>query len=350
VEPLYIGSLHNNGAIDPDRWAPSYDNCDRNRRRLQEGDLVAWRYGAWRVIETRVVDDADLSDRSRRHLYDWVGGFAPEARESRLAQARPQVVVLCHESGPLLLKPSEANQTLHDGRRTIHFRSWPHRHTWNVLAEPYKTCSCHGHIWPCQEIDRAALAAHDAAKMDRLMATAQPGVCAHCLEPVSTRQKFMTFPEPSLFVPGAPGPTFHAGRGACWAAAEEYERGGRLADDPDVVRLASCPGIRFIHEAHGMPADRRLECTAGPLCTGLHGPPGHRREPPCWHVVQLATNEGAYARPTTDCGYRQEPDRRCLGSDLSSSAGGINAIAADLLWETRRRAKQRIQSSDEPDD
>jgi hypothetical protein len=80
---------------------------------------------------------------------------------------------------------------------------------------------------------------------------------------------------------------------------------------------------------------------------GLHG---HHREPPCWHVVQLAGDEGAYARPNTDCGYWQEPDRRCLGSDLSSGAGAINAIAADLLWETRQRAKQRANQPDEPDD
>ena len=337
MEPLEpMPSLHNNGALDPDQWAPSYDNRNGNSRRLQDGDLVAWRYGAWRVIETCTVEDVDLSERSRQRLYDWVGGFVPEARESRLAQARPQDVVLCHESGPLLLKPGEPNQTLHDGRRTVHFRSWPLRHTWNVLPDPYRTCSCHGHIWPCQEIDRNVLAAHHARKMNRLMATADPGVCAHCLEPISTRQKSLTFPEPSRFVPGAPGPTFHAGRASCWGAAEDYERTGRLADNPEVVRLASCPGIRFLHESTSLRAEQRLECTAGPFCTGHHGPSGYRQDAPCWHLVQLAGNEGAHARPGFDCGYSTTV-RRCLGLDLSSGGTSLSPIAADILWDAHRR-------------
>jgi hypothetical protein len=327
--------------LDPDRWRPTYDNLRDGLRGtlVEEGDLVAWRYGAWRVAEAKPVPEIDLSDEERARLDEYMSGLREAARPRAWMVGRPRTTVLRHESGPMILKEGEPSQRLHDGSRTVHFRSRPLVGTpFVVLSEPYKVCSCHGHIWPCQEMDRSTLAAHQSRRMDRLIATTQPGVCAHCLEPITTRQRSVTFPEPSRFVPGAPGPTFHAGRAACWGAAEEYERKGRLADNPDVVRLASCPGIRFIHEQRGMPAEQRTDCTAGPFCTGIHGPAGYRQVAPCWHRVDLAGNEGAYARPTIDCGYRQT-DRACLGGDLAGGGTSISPIAADLLWEQRLRSE-----------
>lgn len=339
-EPL--PSLYRNGALDPSNWSPTLDNLREGMRGTpaEEGDLIGWRYGAWRVIEARFVPEVDLTDDEKAKLDEYLNGYREEAKPRLFMLNRPRVVVLRHESGPLILKEGERSQRLHDGSRTIHLRSPVLRPVaFAVLREPYKACSCHGHIWPCQEIDQQVLAAHQARKMDRLFATSQPGVCASCLEPITTRQKTLTFPEESRFVPGAPGPTFHAGRAACWAEAEKYERTGRLAENPDVVRLASCPGIRFLHERMGLPLDRRVDCTAGPFCTGLHGPPGFRWSPACFERVRLAGNEGAYARPTFDCGYRQ-PDRACLGGDLSSGGMSLSPIAADLLWDARRRQER----------
>lgn len=272
---------------------------------------MAWRYAAWTVHESR---------------------------PRRVAPTDEQLhIVLRHHNGPLIIKPGEERRFArrHDGTREVRFTA-PPGYRWNRLPDPYQTCSCHGHPWPCQELDRAVLAQHQLRKMDRLMATAQPGVCAHCLEPISTRQKTVAFPEESRFVPGAPGPTFHAGRADCWRGAEKYEREGRLVDNPDVPRLASCPGIRFIHEQHGMPTEQRVECTAGPFCTGLHGPAGLRQDAPCWHRVQLAGNEGAYARPSVDCGYRGR-GHGCLGGDVSNGGMSLSPVAADLLWQARHR-------------
>lgn len=333
-----VPSLYGNGAQDPDNWHPSYDNRRHGLRAalVEEGDLVGWRYGAWRVAEAKPVPETDLSDDERERLDTHLAGLKEAARPRAFMAARPRITVLRHESGPLILRDGEPSQRLHDGSRTVHFRSRVlDRAEFAVLTDPYKTCSCHGHIWPCQEIDRAELTTHQMRRMNRLIATTQPGVRAHCLEPITTRQRTVTFPEESRFVPSAPGPTFHAGRAACWEAAEKYEREGRLVDTPDVARLASCPGVRFIHEQLGLPADGRTDCTAGPFCTGLHGPAGYRQSPPCWYRVDLAGNEGAYARPTFDCGYRTG-DRACLGGDLSSGGTSISPIAADLLWERRR--------------
>ncbi|MFG1846739.1 hypothetical protein [Micromonospora carbonacea] len=342
TEELPLPGLHNNGAQDPDQWAPARSNRRDSYgcTRPEVGDLVAWRYAAWLVHETRPYLDVDLTDKRQAKLDASVAPLTGEKRDLAYARNRPFHLVLRHHNGPLIIKPGEERGfiRLHDGTREIHFTSWPHRNQWHRLPDPYQTCSCHGHPWPCQEIDRAVLTQHQLRKMDRLMATAQPGVCAHCLEPITTRQKTVTFPEESRLVPGAPGPTFHAGRAACWGGAEEYERAGRLADNPDVPRIASCPGITFIHERHGMPAEQRIECTAGPFCTGLHGPSGYRQETPCWNRVELAGNEGAYARPGFDCGYRGRGGG-CIGGDLSGGGTSLSPVAGDLLWEAQQRRR-----------
>jgi hypothetical protein len=344
MEEIPLPSLHRNGAQDPNLWEPSFWNRRDSSgcTHPEVGDLVAWRYAAWLVHEIRPYLDVDLTDKQRARLDASVAGASDDRKPIAVIRKRPFHIVLRHLNGPLLIQPGEERGfvRLHDGTREVSFTSWPEQFRWIRLPDPYQTCSCHGHPWPCQERDRQVLAQHQLKKMDRLMATAQPGVCAECLEPISTRQKTVTFPEESRFVPGAPGPTFHAGRAACWGAAERYEREGRLADNPDVPRLASCPGVRFIHEQIGMPAEQRLECTAGPFCTGLHGPAGYRQDPPCWHRVQVAGNEGAYARPSIDCGYRGRGGG-CLGGDLSGGGTSLSPIAADLLWENRIRREGR---------
>lgn len=340
---MYQSNLYSNGSVDPDRWAPSYDNLRDGLRGFipKVGDLIAWRYASWRVLEADEVREVDLSDEDRERA-----GFADTDRDGnpvhpiRVKAALPWNIVLCHETGPLLLKNDERTQRLHDGRRTGHARYWPYRSRWHILREPYRACSCHGHVWPCQEIDQAAWAAVDAAKFERVEAGHADGVCFACREPISIRQKFLKFPEPSRLLPGAPGPTFHAGRRDCWYAAEQYERSGRLAENPDVARLASCPGIRFIHEKHGMPPAQRVECTAGPACTGHHGPAGAHPENLCWQRVDLGVagldGKPVSARPELDCGYRAGP-RACRGADMSAGVATLNPTAADLIWEHQRR-------------
>lgn len=337
---MRYGPWSNNGAVDPDLWSPSRLDGASNTARPKVGQVVAWRYAAWRVDEVRDRDAADLTAEHLAHIEKHVAMWRTPLRPGRRAAAWPFAVVLRHERGPFLV---ERFDRLSDGGRVVHLGGGlrPDRNhpiSWTVLAEPYRLCSCHVDPWPCQDIDRAEVAAAEATKMDKLMATAQPGVCAHCLEPISTRQRVITFPEESRWVPGASGPTFHAGRGDCWEGAEKYERTGRLVDDPSAVRVASCPGLRFIHEGRDVAGVDRLECTAGPLCTGLHGP--SRRygggDIPCWHRVDYAAATDAFARPARDCGYRAG-DRGCLAQHIGGSTAA-NEQAGDLLWQARHRA------------
>ncbi len=338
--------LRDNGAEDPNRWDPSLDN--RRERggeaRVQVGDLWAWRYSAWRVHKIIVYRDVDLTDEQRAKYEKLVAATRKDGNERQ--RCWPYHLIVRHERGPIVYLPGEKPwKRLRDGSNTIElsFTVWPSVYSLTRLIEPYKVCSCHGHPWPCQEMDRQALADYRMAEFRKLEASHAAGMCASCREPISTAQKVLTFPEPSRMLPGAPGPSYHAGRSGCWAAAEEYERSGRLADNPDIVRLASCPGIRFIHEARDVPADRRVECTAGPLCTGHHGPPGLHHDKPCWLHVELAANEGAYARPSFDCGYRQPGVRECVGADLSGGGTSLSPIAADLIWAERRRQQKRYE-------
>lgn len=344
--------LRKNGALNPDKWRPSNDNLDgkRSHGRARPGELVGWRYAVWRVHEVNPVPEVDMTerdwDRLRKDIGDYVEGGA---RVERQAKAWPCHLILRHVAGPLIAKPGEGTFTrLHDGTREVHLGWRPLVHELPILTDPYRVCSCHGHVWPCQEIDLTELAAIDADNFARLEAMHAPGVCAECRELITTRQKTVTFPETSRWLPGAPGPTFHAGKARCWGAAEQYERSGRLQDNPGVTRLASCPGIRFIHEAHACPTDKRVECTAGPMCTGLHGPAGYRNDVPCWQKVQWMSNEGAYPRPSMDCGYHRPGLGSCLGGDMSSG-GGLSDQAADLYWEHHHHWEQRVEADADDD-
>lgn len=336
-----LPSLRHNGATNPSKWQPCSTNLRGNSPSLPEvNDLVGYRYGTWLVTEVNPVADVDLEDDEREQLASLAVAVSDRFRERSLARNRPYNVVLVHKSGPLLV-PDEYLDVRQDGTTAVHRRTTVYKsEIFYVLKQPYRVCSCHGEIWPCRDVDGADLAKVDAYRMDLAIASAVPGTCAHCLDGITTRQKSLTFPEPSRLLPGAPGPTFHAGKGECWQAAQDYERRGRLADNPDVARLASCPGIRFIHEHHSLTGDRRLDCTAGPACTGLHGPPGVNKDITCWTQIPLAGNSGAYARPTFDCGYRSGGNA-CIGGDMSSGGTTLSPIAADLLWEAKHHRRPR---------
>ncbi|WP_341719968.1 hypothetical protein QQG74_09780 [Micromonospora sp. FIMYZ51] len=279
--------------VDPDRWLPSRDYAISGKPKV--GNRVAWRYAIWLVVDEHITDEANWTEQEAAYL----ARIAPQHR----AHSLPRTIVLQHECGPNL-------SGVPDGRQ-VHLHLDPWSGVMSLVAVRYQTCSCHGHPWPCIEYDRDCMIASQSRKTARLLAGAKPGVCAYCLEPVTGRQKTVTFPEPSLLVPGAPGPTFHAGRSDCWRGARDYETEHRLAAYPEATRLASCPGDVFIHCI-----GQTVECTAGPGCTGLHGPfrvrPGDGGT--CATRVRSVKDLGHYARPLSDCGYRDHGSS-CLGAE-----------------------------------
>lgn len=283
--------------VDPDRWLPRGESYAYTTARV--GLKVAWRYAVWRIVEIREQPEVDWSDDDRAYL----------ARQPAECRRPPCAIVLRHLNGPILV-PDDCIDS--QGLAHVGVGARQHRPWWGVTKR-YPVCSCCGHPWPCMEWDRDRLVAGQAAKTERLLDGARPGVCQACREPVRARQKTVTFPEPSLLVPGAPGPTYHVARQQCWIYAVEYEKQHRMAAYPGATRLVSCPGRAFIHEI-GL----WVECTAGPACTGLHDVWGARKPTSgtCATPVRHASNLAAgYQRPLSDCGYRGRGGYNCLGSE-----------------------------------
>jgi hypothetical protein len=248
---------------DPDRWRPI--GADQVFGPPQVGAIIGWRYGVWCITEVTVRADHDLTDEDVRKLR----GFKPDYRDRH----RPYHVVLAHVSGPLL---AERPQTLHDGTRTVHLGiPVGSGQRWSVLPERYPACSCHGHPWPCQDHDFDQAAAIAAKRMDRELASAQPGVCSGCLEPITTRQKTITYPGESLTVPGAESPRFHLRRD-CHYAAEKYEAKW-LAVDPRRERILTWPDCGATLIVHH---DGTSECAGLDLPSPFDGlvPRGYRAE------------------------------------------------------------------------
>lgn len=220
---------------DPDAWTRIRSKGRHiTDRRPEPGEIIGLRYAAWRVIEVRPFDDVDLTDEVRQQM----ARLKPEFRE----RCRPYALVLDHVAGPNLL-----------GRRRAHLDGT--RVAWVLLGERYAVCSCHGHPWPCQDADRDRVAEMQAAAMDRTLAKAVPGVCQGCGEPITRRQKTVTYVGESLLVPGGPTPKFHT-RSGCWSAATDYELKW-LAADPRRERILTwpkCSGVSIVH------ADGSDEC------------------------------------------------------------------------------------------
>jgi hypothetical protein len=318
----------------PERWQPDQYAAEVPAaltlagggavQRPNVGDLVGWYYGMWRVLEIRPTADVDLTDEQAKSMNYW----KPEYRERH----RPYAIVLCHESGPMLLE-RKSTKRLHDGRITAHM-GVPDggRVSWYVMGERRPLCSCCSEPWPCRELDRDLIAADQAVKAEALFETTQPGVCAACKEIVTTRQRALQFPEESLLVPGFPGPMFHAGRSACHAKAAAYERDLRLPAHPGVARLASCAGWLFSHVATSLE-----ECTAGEMCAGVgaHGPAGGRVDGRCCTRSYSGLPDGRHPVPLTNCGFSDGDRVACLGGDPS---GMVNEIAGDLYYDARNQA------------
>jgi hypothetical protein len=87
-----------------------------------------------------------------------------------------------------------------------------------------------------------------------------PGVCPACSEPITLRQKSVTF-EDNIEIPGGPPLTYHAGRSGCRASAAQYEQRWVKAD-PNRRTILTCPGHVINH------GDGTYECSELTDCRG----------------------------------------------------------------------------------
>lgn len=210
---------------------------------LTPGQLVAHEHAVWRVVDVNPVPEHDWSDRER------------EAVEKISRMYAPHHVVL---------RP--ASITSDDPRSRDCDRSYRSRGAnWHVYRdEHYPICgTCHEPL-PCREKKTKQVAAAASRDLNRYV---MPGVCPACEEPITSRQKTLTF-EMNVKMPGGPPVTFHA-RGQCRRWAIDYEE-DLAKQDPTYRTTLSCRGSVTNH------LDGTYECTEGPDCRGPAVPhPGY---------------------------------------------------------------------------
>lgn len=200
------------------------------------GSLVAWNHAVWRVISA-----------ARRPEDLW-------SEEDREAVARSG-----ERSAPyaVVLRPVNSTDDPRDRGRDVHVKS--RKFSWQVYPhEHYPICAkCHEPL-PCREQMAEQTAVDAGARMERY---ATPGVCPPCQEPISSRQKSITFQE-NLELPAGPPVTFHVGRWQCRSSAADYEKRWIKADPKRGRPTLSCEGHVTNHN------DGTYECTELTECPG----------------------------------------------------------------------------------
>jgi hypothetical protein len=262
-------------------WSPA---GTWNRHRAAVGDLVAREHAVWRV--TAVTDTTPTE--AERDV--WVDAGMPD-----VWRGRPYRVDLAWVAG---VRPAGAGGGEFDAWVQVPAEAHP-RHCWDVYPSSgrWPQCSCCGEPMPCRaevEDREVTLALRQVEKL----AKRRPGCCWGCGDPITSRQKSVTYPGDNLDLPGGMEVRFHT-RSGCRHHACRYEVRW-IAGDPRRERILTWPKCGGMLVVHG---DGSSECQSGP------GPLGsdHTGEPDCrghlthdHYAVQACYAAGAYLTPVAD--------------------------------------------------
>lgn len=211
-------------------WHPVGVAREYGRRRPTVGDVVAYDYRVWEVMHVKVRDFEDANQ-------DRLAGYRPQYHDAM----RPYSVSLRRIHGA----PHDnenSRQEIGLRIRAFAFGGFDRYENGRVPL-----CSCHGHPWPCQDADQQAQAEKEMARAEKALRLL-PGCCPACEEPVTSRQKAITFGGPNVTNPLAEGPTFHLRR-KCERAAAKYEDAW-VAAEPGRRRsllTLACQGTVIVH-------------------------------------------------------------------------------------------------------
>jgi hypothetical protein len=168
---------------------------------------------------------------------------------------------------------------------------------YNFTDEHYPVCAKCQEPLPCREQMAAKESAKAAESLDRYSVA---GVCPACDEPVTARQKAITWQE-NVVNPIGPPVTIHLRR-ACWGAAVEYEKRWHAADPEHRPLTMSCPGSIVHHH------DGTHDCTE-PACPG--GDAQHPAQ--VWHYPRYSDCHCVAGIPTgTEARAEQDQERDLL--------------------------------------
>lgn len=163
--------------------------------------------------------------------------------------------------------------------------------------EHYPICAKCLEPLPCREQMAEEVAAGAAKSLDEYSAA---GVCPSCAEPVTGRQKAITWQE-NVVNPFGPPVTFHLRRACHWDAVQ-YERRWHAADPEHRPLTMSCPGSIVHHH------DGTHDCTA-PACPG-----GNAQHPAqAWHHPGYTDCHCVAGTPTpAEARASQDPEQDLL--------------------------------------
>lgn len=185
-------------------WRPEGVQDRYRNGRPSVGDVVAYDRRAWGV---RHVSDADPTPEEQERLSHYREAYRADRSPYRLTLRRVHGAKYEHENsaGDVGLRVPVGAYNLFprykDGRVPL--------------------CSCCGHPWPCIEADQQDQAEREMKRAEKAMRL-MPGCCPACEEPVTSRQRSITFGGPNVRNPLAEGPTYHLRR-KCYGAAADYE-------------------------------------------------------------------------------------------------------------------------------
>lgn len=213
------------------QWHPEGIPYEGSQARPQVGDVVAYDRRAW---EVRDIVDADATHEEQERLATLVEPYRTERRPFRVTLRR------IHGA------PHERENSARDIALRVRanaYRPFPVYPNGRVPL-----CSCCNEPWPCLDADQQAQAAKELREAERQLRV-MPGCCPACEEPVTSRQRSITFGGPNVRNPLAEGPTFHLRR-RCYGAAAKYEDLW-VADEPGRARsllTLSCSGTVIVHQ------------------------------------------------------------------------------------------------------
>jgi hypothetical protein len=219
------------------RWEPS--DARPQHTTPTPGQLVGWDHAVWRVIKVKPYPQDRWTDEHREYVVRFGESYAPVHVWLRPAQ---------HDSAdPVEARRYDRSVSAVGGRTT-----------WYVYrTEHYPVCVRCQEPLPCREMWSEAVARHAIAELRDFEVA---GVCPACSEPVSARQRSITFSD-NLMIPGGPPVTFHVRSRCRWQAMRYEDRW--VAADPERRRTTlSCPGFYTAHN------DGTYDCSEFGECRG----------------------------------------------------------------------------------
>ena len=222
---------------------------------------------------------------------------------------------------------------------------------WRVLPEHYAVCAHCGEPMPCRDLREQSKANHALRRARRLMSIPE-GACWYCEEPISSRQKSVTFSGENLKLPGGPPVMFHTGIQDCRHGAMNYqdewvkaEAGrepfldwydpytGKLnATQRRILALAARSelGCHMTRVQVAKPGDDLLA-----MMTNPDRPDADYR----WYPDRLDRGAESYIKPLLDAGLIAEPVPTHLGYQKS------HYILTEDGWDTHRQYPEKREAT-----